>query len=546
MPPAPAESQGSGVRSAHLYLSPFAPHRWLTAAAVIRILIILMAMTNSFTAILPRHPFLQIFIFGTGFICLGWASYLLFLQGRRSRLPVLAVWAQIFLDLALVCLVIGFTGNIKGASTYLLLLVVFEAGLFLGVVPAVFFAILSSLFLWGASYPWPAGDLDRLFHVYDQTLIFLCLIAIAFISGLWNFWLNRMAQFQRDVLDRMNNGFLVVDPNGRLLGMNQAAERILGCSADKCMGKPVETVLVPEAGMECPVLTALKKQIDYISHEFRAVTPSGTRVIGLTTNRISPSDHRKEHLLIVSFSDLTEMARMREEVQRHAHLAVLGELSAELAHEIRNPVTTIRGAAEELARIPETGELTRRLAHMIHRESEHLNSVVGGFLEFSRSGQITVWDPVDVCALAMETAEACRYRFPEGTIRVEIIPEGTECRVAGDPQRLKQVLMNLLNNAMEAMDGRGEAIVRISRSGNALEIRVEDQGPGFPPDKINKLFEPFYSEKPRGTGMGLSICQRVVEAMNGTIQLGNRAEGGAAVIVRFPSYEASDGLISSF
>ncbi|HPU99046.1 MAG TPA: ATP-binding protein, partial [Candidatus Hydrogenedentes bacterium] len=98
----------------------------------------------------------------------------------------------------------------------------------------------------------------------------------------------------------------------------------------------------------------------------------------------------------------------------------------------------------------------------------------------------------------------------------------------------------------EAMDGRGEAIVRISRSGNALEIRVEDQGPGFPPDKINKLFEPFYSEKPRGTGMGLSICQRVVEAMNGTIQLGNRAEGGAAVIVRFPSYEASDGLISSF
>jgi len=541
----PAEPRDPGIRSAYLFLSPFTPHRWLTAAAAVRVLVILLAMTNSLTAIIPRHSFLQGFIFGTGLICLGWAVYLLFLLRRQTRLPVLAVWAQVFLDLALVCLVVGFTGNIKGPPTYLLLLVVFEAGLFLGVVPAVFFAIVSALFLWAASYPWPRGELERLFHVYDLTLIFLCLIAIAFISGFWNYWLNRMVQFQRDILDRMNNGFLVVDARGRVLGMNDAAERMLGLRTTACIGRPVDEIMVPESGMECPVVTALKKEIDYISHEFTAITPHGPRVIGLTTNRIAPAGKPGEILLIVSFTDLTEMARMREEVQRHAHLAVLGELSAELAHEIRNPVTAIRGAAEELARLAETSELGRRLARMIQRESEHLNNVVSDFLEFSRSGQVSAWDPIDVTVIAREAAEAGRYRFPEGIVTVDV-PENVDCRVAGDSQRLKQLFMNLLNNALEAMEGRGEAIIRVSRAGSIVEIRVEDHGPGFPPDKINKLFEPFYSEKPGGTGMGLAVCQRVVEALNGSIHLGNRPGGGAVVVVRFPAYEAADGLISSF
>lgn len=541
----PAEPQDIGLRSAYLFLSPFTPHRWLTTAAAVRILVILLAMTNSLTAVFPRYSFLQGGIFVTGLICLSWAVYPLILLRRRAPLPLLAVWAQVFLDLALVCLVVGFTGNFKGPPTYLFLLVVFEAGLFLGLAPAVFFAMVCALFLWAASYPWPAGDLERLFQVYDLTLIFLCLIAIAFISGFWNYWLNRMAQFQRDVLDRMNNGFLVVNARGYVLGMNQAAERILGRRSATAIGRRVDEVIVPESGLECPVVTALKKQIDYISHEFKAVTPQGARVIGLTTNRITPGGKPGEILLVVSFTDLTEMARMREEVQRHAHLAVLGELSAELAHEIRNPVTAIRGAAEELVRHAETSELAPRLARMIQRESEHLNNVVSGFLEFSRSGQISAWDPVDVTVIARETAEAGRYRFPEGTITIHV-PDNTDCRVAGDSQRLKQLFMNLLNNALEAMDGRGEAVIRVSRSGNIVEIRIEDQGSGFPPDKINKLFEPFYSEKPRGTGMGLAVCQRVVEALNGSIQLGNRPEGGAVVMVRLPAYEAADGLISSF
>lgn len=541
----PAEPQDTGLRSAYLFLSPFTPHRWLTTAAAVRILVILLAMTNTLTVVFPRHSFLEGGIFVTGLICLGWAVYLLVLLRSHARLPVLAVWAQVFLDLALVCLVLGFTGNFKGPLTYLLLLVVFEAGLFLGVAPAVFFAIVSALFLWATSYPWPAGDLERLFHVYDLTLIFLCLIAIAFISGFWNYWLNRMAQFQRDVLDRMNNGFLVVDARGHVLSMNHTAERILGWRAATAIGRPIDEIIVPDSGMECPVVTALKKQIDYISHEFTAITPQGPRVIGLTTNRIMSGSKPSEILLIVSFTDLTEMARMREEVRRHAHLAVLGELSAELAHEIRNPVTAIRGAAEELGRLAETSELARRLARMIQRESEHLNNVVGGFLEFSRSGQISAWDPVDITVIAREAAEAGRYRFPEGTIIIDV-PENTDCRVAGDPQRLKQLYINLLNNALEAMDGRGEAVIRISRSGNIVEIRIEDHGPGFPPDKINKLFEPFYSKKPRGTGMGLAVCQRVVEALNGSIQLGNRPGGGAVVIVRLPAYEAAGGLISSF
>ncbi|HOK88757.1 MAG TPA: ATP-binding protein [Candidatus Hydrogenedentes bacterium] len=545
MTSAPREPGAAGLRSQYLFLSPFTPHRWLTTAAGIRILVILLAMTNSLTAILPRHAFLQGVILGTGLICLGWAVYLLVLLRRGSRLPLLAVWAQVFLDLALVCLVVGFTGNIKGPSTYLLLLVVFEAGLFLGLAQAVFFAILAALFLWAASYPWPAGELERLFHVYDLTLIFLCLIAIAFISGFWNYWLNRMAQFQRDILDRMNNGFLVTDARGRVLGMNLAAERILGLSVEQGVGRPIDQIMVPEAGMECPVITALKKQIDYISHEFTAVTPNGPRVIGLTTNRIFPERTSEDPIIIVSFSDLTEVARMREEVQRHSHLAVLGELSAELAHEIRNPVTAIRGAAEELARVTGTTDLIQRLTRMIQRESEHLNNVVSGFLQFSRSGQVSAWDPVDVAALAKEVAEAGRYRFPNGAITVQL-SEHADCRVAGDSQRLKQLMMNLLNNALEAMDGKGEAIIRVNRSGNVVEIRVEDHGPGFPPDKINKFFEPFYSEKPRGTGMGLSVCQRVVEALNGSIQLGNRPNGGGVVIVRFPAYEAADGLISSF
>ena len=238
--------------------------------------------------------------------------------------------------------------------------------------------------------------------------------------------------------------------------------------------------------------------------------------------------------IIATFTDLTEMSRMRQELQQQDRLAVLGEMSAGLAHEIRNPLASIRGAMEELRRNGEDPVISRKLAEIAVRESDHLNQIVSGFLEFAREPNLRR-SPVEMRALLGEVCAAARAKYVDARALsiVEILPPDP-CEAICDETRIRQVFVNLVQNAIDASGLTGQVRVTLV-PGPPVEVRVEDNGPGIPPDKVARVFEPFYTDKERGVGMGLAICMRIVSAHNGTIQAASRAEGGACLIVRLPA-----------
>jgi len=293
--------------------------------------------------------------------------------------------------------------------------------------------------------------------------------------------------------------------------------------------------MVPSSQSESPIVTALRLGNDFASYEFYCECASGeSKLLGLTTNRISDM-HGNVTGLIASFTDLTEMARMRQELQQQDRLAVIGELAAGLAHEIRNPVAAIRGAMEELNGNLDNGRMVERLATIAIRESDHLNNIVSGFLDFARN-PVKQYEILDLQALLREIGQDLERKYQHCDQLVIEFSLGEKPRkIQGNPTQLRQVFQNIADNAIEAMEESGKLRIQLRGGAGPVEIVFEDTGPGIPPDKVARIFEPFYTEKAGGVGMGLAICMRIITAHDGVIQVASRSGGGTSMIVRLPA-----------
>ena len=539
MPGVPEQPLESG-RAPHVQIPPSRWHAfypsydgpasmlWFTGAARIAVLLLMIGGTRQLL-LQPLTQFVLTATYSVALVC--GIGYLVTLR-RGDRVPAVLTWMQVLVDYSVVAMTVNFTGGQASFFTSLLVIVILEAGVLMGLVQGFLFATMSGAFISVAALSPDAGGFRDLMHWYNMLVQFIAFIFTAFISGYWNLRLSWMKQFQRQILDNMSSGFLFTDQRGRVQGANRAACAILDCSQESVVGRHVESILVSASGAECPVVTALREGRDYTSYEFSARTAAGnTRLIGLTTNRLLDRRGRTA-TVIVSFSDLTEVARMRQELQHQDRMAVIGELAAELAHEIRNPVTSIRGAMEELRKMPGAGQITDRLAAIAVRESDHLNEIVTGFLEFARNPEIKR-QSVSLGGLAMEMKRLFEGRHPGMAVVADF--DEHDCFVQGDPTQLRQLYLNLAQNAGEAMNFKGTLAVTVRHTGAAAEIRFDDEGPGIPPDKVARIFEPFYTGKERGVGMGLAICSRIVTAHDGAIQAAARPGGGASMIVRLPA-----------
>ena len=464
--------------------------------------------------------------------------YLVSLRRRKTVSPALT-WTQIMMDFAVVAATLSCTGGIRSFFTFLLVVVILEAGVLLGLAQGFVFATLASAFMCvQACLPQPPEPhtveqwIELWYRFLIQTLAFYL---TAFVSGYWNQRLTQMEQFQSRILDNMNSGFLIIDPKGVITVMNKVAHQILNLVPGAAIGRPVQEVLRPGPGGECPVLTALRSERDFLSYEFQAMTaPGEAKLLGLTTSHVHDG-HDRLTGVIASFTDLTEMDRMRRELQSQDRLAAVGELAAGLAHEIRNPVAAIRGAVDELPVSLDKRPVAEKLAAIAVRESDHLDHIVAGFLDFARDPSIER-EVFDLRELVSEVEGLLRRdnADAEGLTIATVLPEHP-CDVSGDRPKIKQVFVNLGKNAIEAMQGRGTLTVALTRTNGSFEVRFDDEGPGIDPDKVTKIFEPFYTDKERGVGMGLAVCLRIITAHDGTIRAASRVGGGAAMRVRLPA-----------
>ncbi len=266
---------------------------------------------------------------------------------------------------------------------------------------------------------------------------------------------------------------------------------------------------------------------------------------GILVNRFV-QENRKQVLRYQALSeDLAEANRRLIEVQAEARraerLAALGQLSAGLAHEIRNPLGVIKGSAEMLGRnLGDAPPVAVELAGYISSEVNRLNALIARFLDFARPSRIEL-HPVDIAAIADRALDSARLQFPESPVTVEKRFSANLPPVNADEQLCEQAILNLVINAYQAMDGRpGTLEFSIAPASNhagqpGVEITVADTGPGVPEELREQIFNPFFTSKKDGVGLGLAIVAKIVDDHRGTIRLDPNSERGASFRVFLPA-----------
>jgi PAS domain S-box-containing protein len=244
-------------------------------------------------------------------------------------------------------------------------------------------------------------------------------------------------------------------------------------------------------------------------------------------------DGRPQQYIAIRY-DITERKRSEAALREQTALVQLGKMAAVVAHEVRNPLAGIRGAMQVLGRrtpaeSPEQGVIVEAIKRI-----DTLNEIVDDLLQFARPHQPALRTFAS-SALIDETISLLRDdpRFTGITIEVAV----EEATIMADLEQLKLVLLNLLINGAQAMDGRGVLSVSFRTIPGWHEVRITDQGPGISPEAMEHLFEPFFTTKHRGTGLGLPTARRILEGHGGTIELECPAGGGTTAIVRLPAVE---------
>jgi two-component system sensor histidine kinase PilS (NtrC family) len=270
-------------------------------------------------------------------------------------------------------------------------------------------------------------------------------------------------------------------------------------------------------------------------HEARAHTPGGAeKLVGIGCSPLCGTDGATiGH--IYTFTDLTQIRHLERELGLRDRLAAVGRLASGIAHEIRNPLSSIAGSVKMLSTIATLSDDQRALVDIVTRESERLNAIIGDFLTYSRDREFQS-ARVDLCELLFDTLTLLENR--QSNIRIERSFSHPVAIAEGDGDKLKQVFWNLCSNAVRAMPDGGTLTVSLELLEDHWRICFQDTGTGIPPQLIEKIFEPFQSGFEGGTGLGLAIVYRIIQAHEAQITVSSAPGQGTTFTLLFRQAEA--------
>src|SRR5216110_1007613 len=347
-----------------------------------------------------------------------------------------------------------------------------------------------------------------------------------------------------DVLRNIRTGVITVDADGRLLYANPASEDILGFKAREWLGRSV----MPEFARLAPefwaaVTSTARRGVRLMRVEATVHRPDHSFPIGVTTTTLDGPVGAPPRVSAI-FTDISDSKRLEELHLRAERLEAVAELSSSLAHEIKNPLASIRSSVEQLGRSKRAHPDEKFLTGLVVGERPPVARLLSEFLDFSRV-RVTECRPVDLREVAGAAIRLVR-EHPDCAAGVKITLEGGATLMEGDEDLLHRVVSNLVLNAVQAGGKEARVVVRTGRPGpqevpggagieNPVSLAVSDNGPGIPEGLLARLFEPFVTGRVGGTGLGLAIVQRAVDAHRGLVLVDSAAGRGTTFTVYLPA-----------
>ena len=333
--------------------------------------------------------------------------------------------------------------------------------------------------------------------------------------------LEQVMAFSDNVIQNMPSGLITLDPKFNVTSANRAAEKILGDIPEKAF--PQMAAMAADVSRSGGVASG---EVALTQKE------KGDLRLEMTVSTI-PAEEDQIQGFVLLFRDLTQIRNLKKQVETNRRLAAIGKLAAGVAHEIRNPLSSIKGFATYFSRQYENEPDDVEIAKIMIQEVERMDRSITQLLEFAKPMAVEIKQtPIE--PLIQHSLKLVSHDLDKKKIHVQTDLRTRRETFHTDPERICQVLLNLYMNALNAMDINGTLEISVTDVGDELEIRVADDGCGIPAKDIEKIFDPYFTTRAKGTGLGLSIVHRIVENLNGEIRVESRSSKGTVFYITLP------------
>jgi two-component system, NtrC family, sensor histidine kinase PilS len=528
------------------------PILWLIGLRAL-ILLVVVNLANP-VGLLPArfgdYPFLPFF----NILTLTFALLYLALWWQGNALTK-QLWLQAASDLVMATVLVSQTGGIESIFVSFYLLIIIYCSLLLGHQGGMIAAALSTIVYSGivaADYLGFLAQGSRFLGLKYLTYRIALNAGGFFAIGLLGTYLyHRLQLVQKQLeekiitleeLQRLNehivgsirSGLITADLEGRIAVFNNTASELLEADRSSAPQKTVALVLGEPLWQKMLQEDFFQDDRPLRHEDWFSFSSGCKRYLGFSVSPLI--DQEKKQLgYVISFQDLTEIKRLEAEILVKDRLASIGRMAAGIAHEIRNPLTSMRGSVEILRSRLELGKGDERLFDILIRESDRLNKFVEDFLKFARPGNHT-HERVDIAGFLrdfvtlLQNSPDVRDKHP-----VNLQIDSSPIYIQGNGDQLRQVFWNLAQNALRAMPNGGQLTVLARKSGEGgSQVLFQDEGIGMSPDEVSRLFQPFQAGFKGGTGLGLSIIYQIMEDHRGKIYLESQKDRGTTVTLVFP------------
>lgn len=472
---------------------------------------------------------------------------------KIGRAVIGQAYLQIVLDGIFLTGLIHWTGGIDSPFIFLYILPIVSAAviitsracIFIAIISALFYTLMVTLESLEIIRPFnPASYLDQGLVTYLLFLQVSMMVIISLLASYLSESLKRkgrelveLKSFTDEILNNIPDGVIAFDRLNRITYLNDFARHILKLppGGEEIMGRSILDLWPVEDKREVISFSTLRRH-PVVEGETNFYFAKDKKVpIGYVGSRLYYEDGRLKGGVII-FRDLSTLKAMEEAMKHKERFSAIGEMAAELAHEIRNPLAVLTGSLEILKEDLPISQESEALMELILKEAQGLNRIVSDFLRFSRPRELHL-SSYNLRKLVEEALSLVKsHPHFSNRIKINFNHNNINPEIKLDPDEIRQAFFNLSLNAIEAMPNGGNLTIKIERDTKEKVVRIyfSDEGPGILPRDRDHLFEPFYTTKERGVGLGLAISGRIIKEHGGGISLNNNTDRGATFVVRLP------------